>query len=321
MRQKHKTAIIILISIVLVSFIAFILSLDTLFNVDEETKKASDMQKKSLVYFDDKPYKPKKTVNYLLVGIDNEGELKESGTYLNTSLNDFVVLVSFNLTDKTFFILPINRDTICRVYSIGLTGKILGYTETQLAYAHTEGNGLKESFRNTKRSVSELLFNLDIERFVGCNMTAVPIVNDYVGGITLTLEEDLTPINEEWTQGATITLMGDDSIKFVRARREVSDGTNVSRMARQKQYVNALIKKIRENDYSQAEILSLVEKYICHNMVNADFIELKSYLQTYTYIGTKEIEGTTRINNELMEFIPDQEKLKQLVIELFYNEA
>ncbi len=323
MGRKKKIISIILITVFLVSFFALIFSLDTIFNVENnDNKKASDLQKKSLVYFDDEAYKPKKTVNYLIVGIDSSGPLNPSNSYMNTNLNDFIVLISFNRENKTYFFLPINRDTICKVYSIGLTGKVTGSIETQLAYAHTQGNGLKPSFQNTLRSVSELLFSLDIERFVGITMSAVPVINDFFGGVTITLDEDLSALDDTWTIGSEITLLGDDSLKYVRARSEVSDGSNISRMRRQKKYITSLANKVRNGNYDPQTLLNLVDDYMCNNLVTGDYLDLKSYLEEYTYTGTYEIEGSSRIGDDgLAEFIVDSDKLKRLVIELFYNKA
>lgn len=317
---KKKIILIVLISVLLTGFIALMISLDKIFAVYSPSTRAVNLAKThSLVYFDNKPYRAKKTTNYILVGIDSEGPLVSSKSYTNTDLNDFICILSFDHSTKTFFLLPINRDTMCYVDEYGLTGRVISSSYRQIAYAHTEGDGLKKSFQNTLNSASKLLFDLDIERFAGFTMSAIPIVNEYIGNVDITLDEDLSEIDPSWTKGATIVLTKDNCMQYIRARQEVGDGTNISRMNRQKVYINRVIEKVKEGSYNIREAMTLIDDYTCSNMVNGDYLDLRSWLNDYTYAGTYQIEGTATSNNGLIEFVVDEEKLKDLVKNLFYD--
>lgn len=287
------------------------------------TERASIAPKEhEFVYIDDEKYEAKETVNYLVVGIDSKGPMKASNGYNNTALNDFMCLISFNLIDKTYFALPINRDTMVDVDVVGLSGKVIGSRHTQIAYAHTMGNGLNVSFENTCRAVSKVLLNVDIERYVGINMTTMIMINDFLGGVTITLDEDLSKLNKDWVEGATITLTGNDCEKYIRARQGVSDGTQISRMHRQKIYMEEVMRKARETDYKFSDILDLlhiINKYTCMNVTYMDMSDILEYVKTFTFLGIMQIEGSAIVNNNLVEFTPDQEKLKEFITTYFYT--
>ena len=232
----------------------------------EEERAENAPKEHEYVYLDGEKYEAKNTVNYLVVGIDSTGPMKASNGYNNKALNDFMCLISFNLTDQTYFALPINRDTMVDIDIMGLSGKIVGSRYTQIAYAHTIGDGMENSFKNTCRAVSKVLMGVDIERYIGINMTTLPMINDFLGGVTITLDEDLTKLNKEWEEGATITLKGNDCVRYLRARMDVSDGTQISRMHRHKIYMEEVMKKARETDYKFSDILDLlhiINKYTC----------------------------------------------------------
>ncbi|MBO4668240.1 MAG: LCP family protein [Bacilli bacterium] len=325
--MKKARTIILLIMLSLVGIVATLGTIAggyILFAQNSETERAQNVPKEhEIIYIDDEKYIAKDTVNYLIVGIDSEGEMKASG-YNNTALNDLICLVSFNLTDSTYTIIPISRDTMVDVDLLGLSGKVVGSKYTQIDYAHTFGDGLDMSFRNTCRAASRVLMGVDIERYIGINMTTVPLLNDFLGGVTITLDEDLTELDSTWENGATITLTGKNCLKYLRARMAVGDGTQVSRMHRQQIYMEELVRKARTTDYTFSDILdalNIVNKYVCMDVTYMDMADILKYVKTFHYNGIKQINGYTQKKNGLMEFIPYEEDLKELVISTFYDKA
>ncbi|MBP5551164.1 MAG: LCP family protein [Bacilli bacterium] len=326
MVKARKILLIIILSLVgVVVTLGSIAGGYFLFAQGSKTERAQNVPKEhEIIYIDGEKYIAKDTVNYLVVGIDSTGEMKASNGYNNTALNDLICLVSFNLTDSSYTIIPISRDTMVEVDVLGLSGKVIGSKYTQIDYAHTVGDGLDMSFRNTCRAASKVLMGVDIERYIGINMTTVPLLNDFLGGVTITLEEDLTVIDPTWEEGATITLTGDTCLKYLRARMEVGDGTQISRMRRQQVYMEELVRKARTNDYTFSDILDalhIVNNYVCMDVTYMDMADILNYVKTFHYNGIKQIKGYTQKNKGLIEFIPYEEDLKELVISTFYDKA
>ena len=326
MRKARKILLIVILSLVgVVITLGAVAGSYYLFARNSETERAEKAVKEhEIIYIDDEKYIAKDVVNYLIVGIDSTGEMKASNGNNNTALNDLICLVSFNLTDSSYTIIPVSRDTMVDVDILGLSGKIIGSKYTQRDYAHTTGDGLDMSFRNTCRAVSKVLMGVDIERYVGINMTTVPLIVDFLGGVTITLDEDLTVLDPAWEEGASITLTGDNCLLYLRARMEVGDGTQISRMHRQQIFMEEVVRKARTNDYTFSDILDalhIVNKYVCMDVTYMDMADILKYVQTFKYNGIKQIKGYTQKNKGLIEFIPYENEVKELVISTFYDKA
>ena len=78
------------------------------------------------------------------------------------------------------------------------------------------------------------------------NMSAIEVVNDMVGGVTVTIEDDF-PDSDTLIKGQTVTLHGKDAERFIRERKTVADGLNENRMSRQAQYEEAFKPVSRRN--------------------------------------------------------------------------
>lgn len=333
-RDRLKLPIII-VSVLLVIAVAFgvFMALDNCTgNGDVESgAKAKEL---SSVYFDGELYTRKNLVTYLLIGVDEFGEVQESGSYNNTEQADFLALLVVNKTDKTYSVVHINRDTMADVDRLGIGGMKAGIVHEQIALSHTYGDGLEMSCKNTVRAVSRLLgrgknsygmaVDIDIDYYVSLTMDAVAIVNDQLGGVTLTLneDEDLTEINEKWIPGATITLTGSDALSFVRARMSVQDGTNISRMNRQRHYIEELIKQRQGTTYSYSfasDLYTEIKDYVVTNCSVGNFDDLLGYISAYEYTGTVTPDGEAKVGEKFMEFYVDEEKLDTLVRDTFYE--
>ena len=129
---------------------------------------------------------------------------------------------------------------------LGVTGRKVGETYAQIAYAHTEGDGKERSCKNTVNAVSKLLYGITIQGYLSLNMDAVPLLIDKIEGVDITLEadQDLTYEDESWTPSSTIHLDGENSLRFVRARQTFEDESNIKRMGRQRQFIRAVIEKL-----------------------------------------------------------------------------
>src|SRR5699024_6112325 len=75
-------------------------------------------------------------------------------------------------------------------------------------------------------------------------LDGISVLNDAVGGITVTLEDDFSTLDPAMTAGTTLTLVGDQAEYYVRSRMNIGIGTNEARMARQEEYLSALGEKL-----------------------------------------------------------------------------
>ena len=91
-----------------------------------------------------------------------------------------------------------------------------------------------------KVAVGNLLEGIELSQFCSINMDAMPELNDLLGGVTVTMPDDYPDLDPAYVKGARITLTGRQAYDFVHDRMTVGDGTNLSRMKRQRAYMEAV---------------------------------------------------------------------------------
>lgn len=289
-------------------------------------KTLTNYEETKAIYINGQKYLPDPDVyTFLLGGVDKFGEVTESDSYLNNEQIDFLALIAYDKNKNSCRILMINRDTMMEVPVLGLGGKSAGTAYQQIALSHTYGSGLKDSAENTVNAVENLLGGITVDNYAIMKMDAIPILNDMVGGVNVTLTEDLPQIDPSFLAASTVTLKGDLALQFVRRRMDVSDGTNLSRIRRQEQYINGFYNNLRANVVGNGNFLvkafGAVENYMTTDCDYAQLNEFQNYIKTYPEAGIYTIAGEARLGREFVEFYPDQDKLAQLTVELFYKPA
>ncbi len=256
----------------------------------------------------------------LLVGLDKFYTASSEG-YRNPNCADFVTVLAINHVTESYKAIQISRDTYTDVEVITINNK--NYVEKmQLALSYTYGSGTLRSLNNTAKSVTNLLCGIEMDKKISAKMDVVPILNDMVSGVTLTVLDDYTNLDPSLVKGKEVTLSGEQALLYVRARAGMEDSSNDRRMERQRQYLNALykemVKSAEGNESFGLEAITKVSEYLVSDCVNVELTELFEQLSTYDFEGIVSLEGETKVGEEYMEFHPDMTKLKTLVAETFY---
>lgn len=262
---------------------------------------------------------------FLVLGLD---ALEEEGgveSYNNEKRADFLMLLVLDHGAKKVTALQINRDTMVEMHQLGVAGQSIGKVTQQIALAHTEGNGREVSCRNVADAVSDLLYGTRVEHYMSLTMDATAIYTDLLGGVTVTVLDDFSGIDDALVKGETMTLTGTQALTYVRSRRGLEDSSNERRMERQKQVLRALydatLARIAEDDGFTAEaILSLSEQMISNRTVT-QLQELIKTVTAYEFSDIVTLEGEIRKGKEFMEFTPDEKALQALVIDLLFERA
>ena len=186
---------------------------------------------KTLTYQGEEVSLKKHIQTVLLIGTDNEGNestVPEGFTaFYNYNQADFIMLLVVDQDLKRIEMLQINRDTMTDVPWLDVIGNYGGTNFEQLCLSYNSGSGGIDSCQNTVDAVSGLLFNAPIQGFIQIPMTALPMINDLVGGVTVFVEEDMTAVDPAFVQGATVRLKGSQAERFVRARMALENDTNL----------------------------------------------------------------------------------------------
>ena len=267
-------------------------------------------------------YYPRRDITVmLLLGIDQAGPVEDSGVFTNPGTSDAVMLLIFDEKNETWSILQLNRDTMMDIPVLGLGGKEAGTIFAQLALAHTYGSGLEDSCLNTRKAVSNFLGGISIDYYISMNMDAVAIVNDAVGGVTVTVTDDFSDVDQTIPMGQ-VTLRGEQALSFVRDRQNVGDQKHVSRMERHREYMEgfteALGEKLKEGTGFVVETYSAVAPYLVSDCPISSLTAMIERYQDYQFTGVITPEGQSTVGKEYYEFYADEQKLDELVIDLFY---
>ena len=129
---------------------------------------------------------------YLFIGTDKSGNEDAEGEEYHGSMADALMLVVVDKEEKTYGILQLNRDTITEVPMLLQDGSANASAQMQLCTAHWYGKDKAASCDNTVETVSKMLGGLLIDGYYALKMDAMPLLNHEVGGVTVTLEDDMT---------------------------------------------------------------------------------------------------------------------------------
>lgn len=261
--------------------------------------------------------------SFLILGLDKFEDAINNDSYNNDQRADFLMLLVFDNSEKKFTAVHLNRDTMVKMNVLGVAGQKIGTVNKQLALAHTYGNGRDVSCRNTADAVSELLNGVKVNHYLSITMDAVPILNDLLGGVEVTVLDDFSGIDDTLIKGETVTLHGDHALTYVRERYGLEDSSNSTRMVRQRQYMTAVYDKamleIENDDNFVIEASSKLADYIVSDRSVNQLQEIAKKLSQYKFTEIETLEGESVVKDGLMEFRPDADSIDKIVFELFYK--
>ncbi len=276
------------------------------------------------VEYNGKKYELKEDIeSFLVIGLDKYEDQTTVDSYNNDQQSDFLMLFVFDDVAKTCTAIHINRDSMAKINVLGVAGNTIDTVTKQIALSHTYGNGGNISCINTADAVSDLLLGVKVDHYISFTLDSVAILNDLVGGVEVTVLDDFTGIDDTLIKGETVTLHGDHALHYVRTRYGLEDSSNNARMERQQQYINALYAKTKEcieNDDEFAIKASLeMSDYIISDRSVSQLQELSTKFTEYDFKGISSFEGETRRGEKFMEFYPDEDSVREIVMSLFYT--
>ena len=319
-RQILRVVAVLLAVVMIVSAVVYVIE-----KWDQRTGVYTDAHpvQTDTVNFNGQSYSIKDNVETVLViGLDKPMS-EDDASYNNSKQADFIMLFVIDNGAQTTKAIHINRDTIASMNVLGVAGETINTVTQQIALSHTYGNGKEVSCRNVANSVSKLLMGVEIEHYISVPTDAVPVFNDLVDGVTVEVLDDFTQVDPSLIKGETVTLTGEQALKYIQSRHGIGDQTNANRMVRQRQYLRALYDKFVSKSQNDSKFiantaLEASEYIISDCSVN----KLEGYLNKLTtleFSGITEIEGESKKGEEFMEFYPDETLLKQTVIDTFYQ--
>lgn len=259
-----------------------------------------------------------KIETFLLIGLDTSVMAEENGSYNNDKQADVIVMFILDKENKTCHAIHVDPNTMTEVPVLGVTGQRVGTETRQIAFAHTYGRGGIESARNVAVAVSQLL-QTPVNNCISLTMDGLVALNDLVGGVTLTVDGDFSGVDDTLVGGEEVILLGEHAFNYLQSR---NGGLGLTRMNRQRQYMQALYQEImRKISVDDRFLLNAISGLGKHTVTSLDVTSatlLFEKLSSYEFTGIDTLDGEIVLGEEYIEFIYDEEALKALVVELCY---
>lgn len=325
--QKYKKIIIGVIIIVTILLLGIILSMKYMSKIGKEQIMSEQTDPEQDIEYQGEKYQYRDDIiNILCIGVDKEeimSERDDDGGSLGQA--DALVLVSLDLTENKIRMIAIPRDTMVTLKEYDADNNLVGFWDGQITLQYAYGDGEEESSQLIAERVSEVLQGIPINGYVSVNLSCIPVVNDAVGGVELTMDEDYTLYNPAFEKGKTVHLMGEEAKNFVQGRDIREAGSAYARIGRQKQYVQAFLEnfkaKVKHNPilplYLAAELkdnmntdISVEEIfYLSTEVTDCSFAEDELYI----------LPGEIREGSTYEEYYLTENAVTELLINLFYE--
>lgn len=320
-RKSKKKKVLLLILLLLVGLLVAWVLKNLLKEPESDWDDSQSQVDIDQITYDGKQYSYNSDLtNILFLGIDNSSGIKDDNMPSEAGQSDCIILLTLDKEKKEARILQIPRDTMTEVDVYNLGGYLFTTLQAQIATQYAYHIGGESSCMATKKTVSELLYDLPIDGYLAMDYTNIATVNDIIGGVEITVPQDYTMIDPAFQEGATLTLMGEQAHDYVRWRDTNASFSNYDRMDRQVQYILAMIDTLQEyveengNDYST--LFSLVENNMVTNLNESQIEKLLEY-----DLSTESIEilpGEAQKGEIYEEFYVNEENLQKMLIETFY---
>lgn len=266
-------------------------------------------------------------ITLLCMGIDQGSESWEGESgYGENGQADAIFLLVLDQKAHSLRLIGISRDTMTDIGTYDRQGNYVGESKNHLALAFSYGTTKNEGAGFVKDAVSNLFYNLPIHGYAAIDWDALGKINDSVGGVTVTLAEDMVLGGEPFKSGDTIRLSGDQAKSFVR-HRSGDAGSNNERMMRQKTYVNGFISEAKSAISKDPLLTADLYQQLTSDMATSIGVNEAVYLASllpsihFSLEDIQTIEGTIKQGKRYEEFYVDEEKLMDLILDTFYEEV
>lgn len=276
---------------------------------------------KTIVY-NGKTYKYNEAITSILfMGIDRD-QFADDDENLGTNGDaDALMLLTYDTSNGNTDLISISRDTMADIDVYSKDGTYIGIEKQQICLAYAYGDGKETSCTNQVNAVNRLFYNIPISSYLSMDLDAVSVLNDAVGGVTVTSPQTF----KEFTKGETVTLYGESAETFVRNRDTSVLDSNNSRMERQRVYIESFFKTLaagtKENLMLPVDLFNAASPYTVTNIDIPKVTYLASNIleKDFSEIEMQNVPGEVVQGEVYAEYHLDQEKFFEMFLNVYYT--
>lgn len=269
-------------------------------------------------------------LTFLILGIDKSGEVSDAEDGIDGGQSDLLFLAVLDPHKGRLSVIAINRNTMAWVDRYDRDGSFLATEKLQINLQHGYGDGKEQSCERSVQAVSRLFYGLPVHGYCAVNMDAIPLINDAVGGVDVTVLETLknSRLGISFMEGEQVHLEGKNAFWYVKYRDVNVFDSAGGRLKRQQQYLKAWAAKAKEAVKSSPGVILELYRTVTNYMVTDVTADEAAYLAAealdcdFSGEDIYSLEGETVIGaGGFEEFYPDEEALYGLIIGIFYEKV
>ena len=247
-------------------------------------------------------------VNILLVGVDYSPE-RES--WKKNYYSDVMLVLAVDFDNDKVHMISVPRDTFAPIYNTPGIYKLN-------SSLHHGGGVEKDGFEYVIKSIENVLGGIDIDYYIGVNMTAVKDLVDAIGGIEYDVDIKVKMQGRRIYAGFQ-TLDGQQVLDYSRARKGIDN--DIGRVARQKKVLIAVFDKLKQTNliFEVPNIIEALKDNIYTNLSFEKFCTLAVFGKNLDNDNIKmyTVEGHfLQIFNWSFYILDDEERIK-LIKEIY----
>lgn len=183
-----------------------------------------------------------------MMGVDIDGPVQRSSDYTQGGQSDALFLLVVNNKTEQLQVISINRNTMADIELCDEEGIDMGPLKTQICLQHAFGDGKRLSCSKTVDAVSGLFQNIPISGYLAMNMGGIPQMNDAVGGVEVTVQQDISfpKAGVNLKKGQKVTLNGTQAYYYLHGRDTEEYDSATKRLQREEQYIVAYMDKLKK---------------------------------------------------------------------------
>lgn len=321
MKKRKTTAIIVSMLVIVIAIVAFVF----VYNSKKEDETSKEEVKAET--FEEVTYKGREytyntdiqTIAFL--GVDSREKVEMNGTPGWNGQSDTILVAVLDTAHDTGKILQIPRESMVRLELYDMHGEFFSHENAQIALQYAYGDGGVTSCVLATDRISEILNDIPISYYLSLNLDGISVITEAIGGIDIVIPEDYTDVDPSYTKGAKVTLKGDSAEHYLRYRDTDVTGSNIPRMKRQDQVLQALMKqlpkKAEKDSNMYIKLFKEADPYMTTNLKIDNIESLQEYKFDDEIIT---VPGDMKEGEYHDEFYIDNEQLMSIIINLFYIE-
>ncbi len=251
-------------------------------------------------------------INILCIGVD-----KQEKTDKRYRQADALYLLSLDTETKKLNILSISRNTLTDIDVYDINNEFLDTDNAQICLSYVYGKDDEHSSMLTSKAVSRLLYDLPINSYYTIFMDGISKAVDSVAGVEVTVPEDMTAVDKNWSKGKTVVLHGSDVLRFLQYRED----SNEPRLQRHIDFIKSFIVSAKETLKKDASLPLDLYNDLAENSVTDIDASQVAYLipiMANADVGFHSIKGESGFDGMYETFIADDTALYETVLNLFY---